>query len=138
MKMLMLRFTKLNNVEGDWWDSNLIILNGPSGVHIEMPGTGNSATTMQSMTGMKFVSNYQDYFGEVWDKDIPHIGFGQVIKFRVRKLPDYAVVMGDIEDGGDVNPDDPDDILNAFAGKEKEYFRGNNSELLLGKNKVTP
>ena len=87
MKMLMLRFTKLNNVEGDWWDSNLIILNGPSGVHIEMPGTGNSATTMQSMTGMKFVSNYQDYFGEVWDKDIPHIGFGQVIKFRVRKLP---------------------------------------------------
>ena len=37
MKMLMLRFTKLNNVEGDWWDSNLIILNGPSGVHIEMP-----------------------------------------------------------------------------------------------------
>jgi hypothetical protein len=94
MKMLMLRFTKLNNVEGDWWDSNLIILNGPSGVHIEMPGTGNSATTMQSMTGMKFVSNYQDYFGEVWDKDIPHIGFGQVIKFRVRKLPDYAVVVG--------------------------------------------
>lgn len=137
MKMLMLRFTKLNNVDGDWWDSNLIILNGPSGVHIEMPGTGNSATTMQSMTGMKFVSNYQDYFGEVWDKDIPYIGFGQVIKFRVRKLPDYAVVMGDIEDGGDVNPDDPDDILNAFAGKEKEYFRGNNSELLLGKNKVT-
>ena len=41
MKMLMLRFTKLNNVEGDWWDSNLIILNGPSGVHIEMTGTGN-------------------------------------------------------------------------------------------------
>lgn len=102
MKMLMLRFTKLNNVEGDWWDSNLIILNGPSGVHIEMPGTGNSATTMQSMTGMKFVSNYQDYFGEVWDKDIPHIGFGQVIKFRVRKLPDYAVVVGDIEDGGEL------------------------------------
>ena len=31
-----------------------------------------------------------------------------------------------------------DDIPNAFAGKEKEYFRGNNSELLLGKNKVTP
>ena len=23
-------------------------------------------------------------------------------------------------------------ITNAFAGKEKEYFRGNNSELLLG------
>ena len=74
---------------------------------------------------------------EVWDKDIPHIGFGQVIKFRVRKLPDYAVVVGDIEDGGDVDPDNPD-IPNAFAGKEKEYFRGNNSELLLGKNKVTP
>jgi hypothetical protein len=41
-------------------------------------------------------------------------------------------------DGGDVDPDNPDDISNAFAGKEKEYFRGNNSELLLGKNKVTP
>ena len=61
---------------------------------------------------------------------------GQVIKFRVRKLPDYAVVVGDIEDGGDVDTDNPDDIPNAFAGKEKEYFRGNNSELLLGKNKV--
>ena len=60
------------------------------------------------------------------------------IKFRVRKLPDYAVVVGDIEDGGEVDPDNPDDIPNAFAGKEKEYFRGNNSELLLGKNKVTP
>jgi hypothetical protein len=51
---------------------------------------------------------------------------------------DYVVVVGDIEDGGDVDPDNPDDIPNAFAGKEKEYFRGNNSELLLGKNKVTP
>ena len=36
----------------------------------------------ETVGGMKFVSNYQDYFGEVWDKDIPHIGFGQVIKCR--------------------------------------------------------
>ncbi len=53
------------------------------------------------MTGGKFVTCFQDYFGEVWDKIIPHPGIGQVIKFRINQLPDYAIIRGDIEDGGD-------------------------------------
>ena len=39
---------------------------------------------------------------------------------RVRKLGDYGVVVGDIEDGGDVEGDNGDDMGNGFGGKEKE------------------
>ena len=34
-KMLMLRWKPINTVSGIWFDSNLIVLNGTSGVHIE-------------------------------------------------------------------------------------------------------
>lgn len=44
-------------------------------------------------------------------------------------MPSYAVVMGDIEDAGDIDPDNPDDIPNAFATQDMEYFRSGNSEI---------
>lgn len=34
-KMLMLRWKPINTGNGIWFDSNLIVLNGTSGVHIE-------------------------------------------------------------------------------------------------------
>lgn len=104
-KMLVLRWTPITTNNGIWFDSNLVILNGTSGVHIEMKGNGNDVTAFQSMTGNKFVTCFQDYFGDIWDKIIPHPGIGQVIKFRVNRLPDYACIRGDIEDGGDVDPE---------------------------------
>lgn len=103
--MLVLRWTPITTNSGIWFDSNLVILNGTSGVHIEMKGNGNDVTAFQSMTGNKFVTCFQDYFGDIWDKIIPHPGIGQVIKFRVNRLPDYACIRGDIEDGGDVDPE---------------------------------
>lgn len=103
--MLVLRWTPITTNNGIWFDSNLVILNGTSGVHIEMKGNGNDVTAFQSMTGNKFVTCFQDYFGDIWDKIIPHPGIGQVIKFRVNRLPDYACIRGDIEDGGDVDPE---------------------------------
>ena len=87
-KMLVLRWTPITTNSGIWFDSNLVILNGTSGVHIEMKGNGNDVTAFQSMTGNKFVTCFQDYFGDIWDKIIPHPGIGQVIKFRVNRLPD--------------------------------------------------
>ena len=83
-KMLMLRWKPINTGNGIWFDSNLIVLNGTSGVHIESKKSNLDVTTFQSMTGGKFVTCFQDYFGEVWDKIIPHPGIGQVIKFRYR------------------------------------------------------
>lgn len=93
-KMLVLRWTPITTNSGIWFDSNLVILNGTSGVHIEMKGNGNDVTAFQSMTGNKFVTCFQDYFGDIWDKIIPHPGIGQVMKFRVNKLPDYACIRG--------------------------------------------
>ena len=69
-KMLMLRWKPINTGNGIWFDSNLIVLNGTSGVHIESKKSNLDVTTFQSMTGGKFVTCFQDYFGEVWDKII--------------------------------------------------------------------
>lgn len=132
--MLLLRWTKVITSSGTWFDSNLVIIRGLSGVHIEMEGNGNSVTTFQSMTGNKFVTCFQDYFGDIWDKVIPHPGIGQVMKFRVNKLPEYACIRGNIEDAGDIDPDDPDGLpQNVFCGSEAEPFRDIDSEFLLGK-----
>ena len=153
-KMLVLRWTPITTNSGIWFDSNLVILNGTSGVQIEMPlhhchylsfqyelqiemkGNGNDVTAFQSMTGNNFVTCFQDYFGDIWDKIIPHPGIGQVIKFRVNRLPDYACIRGDIEDGGDVDPENPDVPMNAFCGSEGEPFRDIDSEFLLGRQRA--
>ena len=134
-KMLMLRWKPINTGNGIWFDSNLIVLNGTSGVHIESKKSNLDVTTFQSMTGGKFVTCFQDYFGEVWDKIIPHPGIGQVIKFRINQLPDYAIIRGDIEDGGDPDPEHP---MNAFCGKEGEPFRDKNSDFFCGKQVINP
>lgn len=137
-KMLMLRWKPINTGNGIWFDSNLIVLNGTSGVHIESKKSNLDVTTFQSMTGGKFVTCFQDYFGEVWDKIIPYPGIGQVIKFRINQLPDYAIIRGDIEDGGDTNPEHPDIPMNAFCGKEGEPFRDKNSDFFCGKQVINP
>lgn len=133
-KLLQLRFTKVDTGNGIWFDSNLVQINGTSGVHLELKGAdrSNSVTILQSMTGENYVSIFQDYFGGLFDSIVPTPGIGQIIKFRVTRLPDYAVVLGDVIDAGD--PGEEGDIKNAFAGKEGEYFRDKNSALLLGKN----
>lgn len=135
-KMLQLRWTRIETQNGIWFDSNRVILHGICGIHVEMKGQGNDITAMQSMTGDKYVSCFQDYFGDLWDKIIPHPGIGQTMKFRVNRLPDYAIIRGDVEDGGDVDPDNPEIPLNAFYGSEGEPFRGNNTELFLGKQPI--
>lgn len=135
-KMLQLRWTRIETQNGIWFDSNRVILHGICGIHVEMKGQGNDITAMQSMTGDKYVSCFQDYFGDLWDKIIPHPGIGQTMKFRVNRLPDYAIIRGDVEDGGDVDPDNPEIPMNAFYGSEGEPFRGNNTELFLGKQPI--
>lgn len=135
-KMLQLRWTRIETQNGIWFDSNRVILHGICGIHVEMKGQGNDITAMQSMTGDKYVSCFQDYFGDLWDKIIPHPGIGQTMKFRVNRLPDYAIIRGDVEDGGDVDPDNPEILMNAFCGSEGEPFRGNNTELFLGKQPI--
>lgn len=135
-KMLQLRWTRIETQNGIWFDSNRVILHGICGIHVEMKGQGNDITAMQSMTGDKYVSCFQDYFGDLWDKIIPHPGIGQTMKFRVNRLPDYAIISGDVEDGGDVDPDNPEIPMNAFCGSEGELFRGNNTELFLGKQPI--
>lgn len=132
-KMLLLRWKPVNTGNGIWFDSNLVILNGTSGVHIEVNGNGCDVTAFQSMIGTNMVTCFQDYFGGLWDKIIPHPGFGQTMKFRINKLPKYAVMLGNIEDGGDVDPENPDIPMNAFCGSEGEPFRGSDSEFFLGK-----
>ena len=135
-KMLQLRWTRIETQKGIWFDSNRVILHGICGIHVEMKGQGNDITAMQSMTGDKYVSCFQDYFGDLWDKIIPHPGIGQTMKFRVNRLPDYAIIRGDVEDGGDVDPDNPEIPMNTFCGSEGEPFRGNNTELFLGKQPI--
>ena len=135
-KMLQLRWTRIETQNGIWFDSNTVILHGICGIHVEMKGQGNDITAMQSMTGDKYVSCFQDYFGDLWDKIIPHPGIGQTMKFRVNRLPDYAIIRGDVEDGGDVDPDNPEIPTNTFCGSEGEPFRGNNTELFLGKQPI--
>lgn len=134
-KSLLLRFVKVTTPEQiTAYDSQLIILNGASGVHLDMEGAGNSVTILHSMTGQNFVSSQQDYFAVTWDEFIKQPAIGQVVKVRVNKLPIFGFIIGDIEDAGDTNPDNPDDLTNAFAGMEEEYFAGSDAGYFLGKN----
>lgn len=134
-KSFQLRFTKIQTPEQiDAYDSQLVILNGPSGVHLDMEGSGNSVTILHSMTGQNFVSCQQDYFAGTWDSFIKHPAIGQAVKVRVNKLPLFGFILGDVEDGGDTNPVNPEDLTNAFAGMEEEYFMGSDAGYFLGKN----
>lgn len=66
--------------------------------------------------------------------EIEFNGVGQIVKFRINKLPTYAIIQGDeLIDAGDTNPEDPTDIMNGFAGSEGEYFRGKDTEIFAGK-----
>nr|DAL07192.1 MAG TPA: hypothetical protein [Caudoviricetes sp.] len=147
-KTIQLRWSqRISPIDGSpYYESNLIQVNGPAGIHIEMDGLGNRVTVFRSITGTKFVSCFQDYFGEVFDKDLLHIdigqkyigyisAFGTVVKFHVNKEPSYGCVVGDVEDLGDTDPDNPDIPQNVFCGKEGEPFRDINSEYLCGRQR---
>lgn len=86
------------------------------------------------MTGQNFVSSQQDYFAGTWEDFIQQPAIGQVVKIRVNKLPLFGFIIGDVEDAGDSNPENPDDLMNAFAGMEEEYFMGSDAGYFLGKN----
>lgn len=138
-KYIQLRWTKIKNKgntpDGYYFDSNLIKLNSSAAVQIQLPEKDVEVSYLLSLSGEKFVSIHQDYFAELHIRPIPVICNGQIVKFRINKIPEYAVVMGDnIEDVGDVNPDDPGDVTNGFAGSEGDYFRDKNSEIFAGKN----
>lgn len=129
---LQLRFTQIELDGKIWYDSNLIKFNsGALGVHIEMDDLDSHYMAIHhSLSGQRFTSKYHDYFGVLYDNLIPFfIGVGQILKIRLDKMPSYAVVMGDVEDAGDIDPENPDDIPNAFATKDMEYFRSGNSEI---------
>ena len=118
MAQLLLRWIKVTFNNQEWYDSNIIILKGNSGVHLEVDGTGNYISVFQSMTGINFVTRLQDYFGPVWDMILPFPGIGQAIKLRVNKLPTFGIIKGDVQDGGDGDATD-----NAFAGWDKQNDR---------------
>lgn len=129
---LQLRFTQIELDGKIWYDSNLIKFNsGALGVHIEMDDLDSHYMAIHhSLSGQRFTSKYHDYFGVLYDNLIPFfIGVGQILKIRLDKMPSYAVVMGDVEDAGDIDPENPDDIPNAFATQDMEYFRSGNSEI---------
>lgn len=141
-KSFQLRFTKVQTPEVkdgygspiEAYDSQLIILNGTSGVHLDMEGKGNSITILHSMTGQNFTSSQQDYFADTWDGIIRQPAIGQVVKIRVNKLPLFGYIIGDIEDAGDINSEDLNYLTNAFAGMEEEYFCGSDAGYFIGKN----
>lgn len=134
---IQLRFTEVI-LDGEvWYDSNLIKLNsGLIGLHIEIGDSDSHYLAIHhSLSGQRFTSKYHDYFGVIYDNLIPSIkGIGQILKVRIDKLPDYAVVMGDIEDAGDIDPENPENIPNAFATQDQEYFRSGNSEIFCFKS----
>lgn len=129
---VQLRFTEVI-LDGEvWYDSNLIKLNsGALGLHVEIGDSDSHYLAVHhSLSGQRFTSKYHDYFGVLYDNLIPGLkGVGQIIKVRLDKLPDYALVMGNVEDAGDIDPDDPDNIPNAFASSDGEYFRSGSSEI---------
>lgn len=131
---IILRFTEVFNDKGQLvFESQMLQVNGPTGVHLDMEGRGNSITTLRSMTGNHFVSCSQDYFAEVVDYFIPHPSIGYAYKIQVNKKPTFGLVLGDIEDLGDPNPDDPNDMANAFSGNDGSYFMGKDGQYFFGK-----
>lgn len=137
-KALILRFTQIQDKDGNLlYESNLFQVNGTTGIHLDMEGTGNSVTILRSLTGVNFVSCFHDYFGETLDHIMLQPGIGQACKVRVNKLPLWAIAHGDVEDMGDISPSDPDDLTNAFCGSEGEFFMGQGGEYFLGKHQIT-
>lgn len=136
---LALRWTKMesqgNTPAGFYFESNLVRVKGHSAIHIEAPGVkGIDISYLQSLTGERFVSFNQDYFGELHVQELPIFGVGQVVKFRVNKLPAYAVIIGeDVVDAGNPNPEEILDVVEGFAGSEGEYFRGIDTQIFAGK-----
>lgn len=137
---IQLRWTKIssskNTPDGYYYESNLIKVKGNSILQVETPGMKDlDISYLHSLTGDKFVSFNQDYFKELHLQPIPIYGVGQVMKFRINKLPVNAVIMGDdITDAGDPNPDNPEDISNGFASSDGVYFCSGNSEIFAFSN----
>lgn len=132
-----LRFTEITLDGKTWYDSNLIKLNsGPLGLHIEIVDSDSHYLAVHhSLSGQKFTSVFHDYFGVIYDNLIPGIiGVGQILKIRLDQMPEYALVMGNVEDAGDIDPDDPENIPNAFATMDGEYFRSGSSEIFCFKS----
>lgn len=136
--LLNLRFTKVydkgNTPNGYYYESNLVKLNDKADIQVQLEEEGVEISYLLSLSGDKFVTIFHDYFSKLHIRPLPINGVGQIVKFRLNKLPEYAILLGDIEDAGDVNPEDPEDILNGFAGSEGVYFRCRNSEIFVGKN----
>ena len=123
------------NDRGYFYESNLVKVKCHASIQVEVPGeAGVDISYLVSLTGERFVSIDQDYFSELHIRELNFYGVGQIVKFRINKLPSYAIIQGDdLTDAGDTNPDDPTDLVNAFAGSEGEYFRGKDTEIYAGK-----
>ena len=137
-QIIPLRWTKViapGNNQGYFYESNLVKVKGRSAVQVEVPNeTGVDISYLVSLSGERFVSISQDYFAELHIRELKLYGVGQIVKFRINKLPSYAIIQGDdLTDAGDTNPDDPEDLVNAFAGSDGEYFRGKDTEIYAGK-----
>lgn len=133
-----LRWTKVEhsgNDQGYFYESNLVKVKGHSAIQVEVPNeSAIDISYLVSLSGEKFVSIFQDYFANLHIQDLKFYGVGQIVKFRINKLPSYAVIMGDdLTDAGDINPDELEDVVNAFAGLDGEYFRGSDTEIFAGK-----
>lgn len=134
-KALILRFTLIHDKDGNaLYESNAFQINGYTGIHLDLPGTGNSVTVLRSITGINYVSVFHDYVGEIFDWIIPQPGIGQAYKIRVNKLPLWGIAHGEVEDMGGPDPDDPKDLTNAFCGSDGEYFMGKDGNYFLCKH----
>lgn len=136
--VIQLRWTKVvhpGNVQGYFYESNLVKIKGHSAIQVEVLNeTAVDISYLVSLTGERFVSTIQDYFANLHVRELNFHGVGQIVKLRINKLPSYAIIMGDdLTDAGDVNPVDPEDVTNAFAGSEGVYFRGKDTEIFAGK-----
>lgn len=136
-KSLILRFIPVVTPDGiTIYESNMVQVNGASGVHLEMGGVGNSVTTLRSMTGANFVSSYQDYFGEISDFFIGDPGIGQAYKIKLNNPPLFGIITGDVEDMGDINPENPEEMVNAFADINGNILMGSDGQYFFVKNQL--
>lgn len=140
-KSLILRFTEVIAQDGKKaWDSNLVVVNGTAGIHIETGKPGSSITVFRSMTGLNMVTSHHDYFGDVCDFFLPYPGIGYTIKLRLNYEPIMGFILGSdenaLDDAGDANKEDKEDLTNALAGKEGVYFLGKDGQYFLGKTIV--
>lgn len=129
------RVEHYGNEHGYFYESNLVKVKGHASIQVEVPNeTGVDIIYLVSLSGERFVSISHDYFAELHIRELKLYGVGQIVKFRINKLPFYAIIQGDdLTDAGDTNPDDPEDLVNAFAGSDGEYFRGKDTEIYAGK-----